>query len=141
MYAIRSYYGALAPAMTRVVRPERRHVDDGEFGNEILQIVALGTDQQLTNEKRMPGEFGVDAGPDPVFRVGAAIEILYEQFLSFGVPDEVGEQRVEILARHFAVVVPPDRFFGQLVDDRVLVLRRPSGVMTCLRAERAQQKA
>src|SRR6185503_20396888 len=86
---------------------------------------------------RVPGELGEDAHLDPVFGIGAADQILREQFLALGVGDEVGQQRVEVLLRHFAVAVPPERIFGERVDDGVLVLGRAAGVMAGLGAERA----
>ena len=70
--------GALAPAVTLGVGAERRQIDDGEFGNEAGELRALGPDQQLPDEQRVPGVFGEDAGLDAVFRVGAAVEILRE---------------------------------------------------------------
>ena len=97
----------------------------------------LGTDQQLANEERMPGEFGEDAGLDPVFRVGAAVEVLREEFLAFDMLDEVGEQIIEVFLRHFAVAVPPDRIFGERIDDGMLILWATARVMAGLRAERA----
>ena len=88
--------GAFAPAMPLGIGLERRHVDDGELGDEFGEIVALGPDQQLADEQRMPGVFGEDAGLDPVFRIGAAVEILREQLLAFGVRLKIGQQIVEI---------------------------------------------
>ena len=129
--------GAFAPAVPLGVGPERRQVDDGEFGDEFGELVALGADQQLPDEQRVPGVFGEHAGLDPVFRIGAAVEILREQFLAFGVRLEIGEQIVEILLRHFAVAVPPHRILGERIDDGVLVLRRAAGVVAGLGAERA----
>ena len=75
--------GAFAAAVTLGVGLERRQIDDGEFGHEAGELGALGTDQQLADEQRMPGQFGEDAGLDLVFRIGAAVEILREQFLAF----------------------------------------------------------
>ncbi len=45
----------------------------------------------------MPGQFGEDAGLDLEGRIGAAIEILREQRHAFGVLEEIGIERVELL--------------------------------------------
>ena len=75
------------------VGAERRQIDDGELGHELGEVDALGTDQQLANEQRVPGVFGEDAGLDAVFRIGAAVQILREQFLAFAVRD--GNRRAD----------------------------------------------
>ena len=54
------------------------------------------TDQQLTNEQRMPGQLGEDAGFYPVFRVGAAVEILREQRLAARMRDEIVVEQLEV---------------------------------------------
>src|SRR5690348_15363039 len=69
--------------------------------------------------------------------VGAAIEILREQLLALAVCLEVGEQIVEILARHLAIAVPPHGIPGEIIDYRVLVFWATAGVMTGLGAERS----
>ena len=71
-------------------------VDDGELGDEIRELGALGTDQQLADEQRMPGELGEDARLYPVFRIGAAIEILREQLLAARMRDEIVVQQLEV---------------------------------------------
>ena len=129
--------GAFAPAVAFAVGLERRQIDDGQFGHELDEFGALGADQELMDEQRMPGQFSKDAGLDLVFRIGAAVEILREQFLALAVRDEVGEQRVEVLSAHLAIAVPPHRIPGEVVDDRILVLRRAAGVMAGLGTERA----
>ena len=129
--------GAFAAAVALGVGLERREVEDGEFGNETGELGLLGADQQLADEERVPGEFGINAGLDPVFRVGAAIEVLREEFFAFGMLDEVGKQIVEVLFRHFAIAVPPNRIAGEIVDDGMLILRATAGVMAGLGAKRA----
>ena len=49
----------------------------------------LGTDQKLADEQRMPGQLGEDPRFYPVFRIGAAVEVLREQLLAAGMRDEV----------------------------------------------------
>src|SRR5262249_1392279 len=95
------------------------------------------TDQELTNEKRVPRQLGEDARFYPVVRIGAAIEVLRVKLLAARMGDEVVIEPLEVFRGHLAVAVPPDRIFGQCVDDRMLVLRRPAGVDAGLRAERA----
>ena len=63
----------------------------------------------------MPGEFGIDARLDAIFRIGAAVEILREQRLAFRVCKEVEIQILKMLLAELAIAVPPDRFFGQRV--------------------------
>ena len=76
----------------------------------------------------MPGVFGEDARAYAQLRIGAAVEILSEQRLAFGVGDEVGEESVEMLDRHRIVVVPPDNTLGVRVAHHELVLRAASGM-------------
>ncbi len=129
--------GAFAGTVPLRIRLERREIENGEFGLEVRKLVGLGADQQRADEQRVPGELGEDAGLDAVVRVGAAVEILSEEFFAFGVGDEVGEQIVEVLFRDFLVVVPPDFLLGEFVDHRVFVFRGAAGVVAGLRAKRA----
>jgi hypothetical protein len=76
---------------------EARQVDDGQFGHEIAQRRRLGADQQRADEQRVPGEFGKHAGLDLEIRIGAAIEILREQPHAFGMLEEVGVERGELV--------------------------------------------
>jgi len=102
----------------------------------IRKLFGLGADQERADEKRVPGEFGKDADLDPVTLVGAAVEVLREEFFAFGVSDEVGEEIVEVFFRDFFIVVPPDFVFGEFVDDRVFVFGRTAGVVTGFGTER-----
>jgi len=70
--------GVGAHAVALGIGLEARQIDDGEFRDEVCEFEDVGADQQLTDEKRMPGKFGEDAGFYPVFRIGAAIEVLRE---------------------------------------------------------------
>ena len=97
----------------------------------------FGADQQLTDEQRMPGELGEDAGLDAVLRIGAAIEVLCEKGFALGVGDEIVEQIVELFFALFAVAVPPHGVLGGRIDDRMFVLGRAAGVMAGFGAERA----
>ena len=106
-------------------------------GTKPASSVALGTDQQLADEERVPGKLGEDARLDPVVRIGAAIEILREQLLAARMRDEVFIQALEIGRRDLAVAFPPDRALGEIIDDGVLVLGRAAGMDAGLRAERA----
>ena len=126
-----------AHAMALGIGLERRQVDDREFGDEILELRTHRTDQQLTNEQRMPGQLGVDAGFYPVFRVGAAVEILREQGLAARMRDEIVVEQLEVGLGDLAIAVPPDGVLGQRVDDGVLILGRATGMHAGLRADRA----
>ncbi len=100
------------------------------------KLGALGPDQQRADEHRVPGEFVVDPRLDPVFRIGAAIEVLRVQRLAFGVGDEIVEQQLEFVGRQTAVLLPPHRFVGRVVDDDELVLGTAAGVHAGFGTER-----
>src|SRR3989304_2290311 len=53
--------------------------------------------QQVADEQRMPGQFGDHAHRDAVGRIGAAVQILDEQFAPLGVIEEVGFEGGEML--------------------------------------------
>ena len=126
-----------AHAMALGIGLERGQVDDREFGDEISKLRSHRTDQQLTNEQRMPGQLGVDAGLYPVFRIGAAVEILSEQGLAARMRDEIVVEQLEVGLGDLAIAVPPDGVLGQRVDDGVLILGRAAGMHAGLRADRA----
>ena len=116
---------------------ERGQIDDRQLGDEVLQFGRHRTDQELTDEQRMPGQFGENPGFYPVFRVGAAVEVLREQRLAARMRDEVVIEQLEVCRADLAVTVPPHRVLGQRIDDRVLVLGRAAGVDAGFRAQRA----
>ena len=93
-------------------------------------------DQQLADEQRMPGKLGEDARLDAVFRIGAAIEILREQFLAARMRDEISYRRWKFSARA-CDCLPTRRAFRQLVADDELVLGGAAGMDAGLRAEGA----
>ncbi len=84
----------------------------------------------------MPGELVIDPRLDAVFRIGAAIEVLRVQRLAFGVGDEIVEQQLEFVGRQTAVLLPPHRLVGRVVDDDELVLGTAAGVHAGFGAER-----
>ena len=129
--------GLAAHAMLLRIGLEARQAEDGEFGNVAGEFGALGAAQQRADEHRVPGELGIDAGLDAVFRIGAAIEILREQFLALGVGEEILQQHVELLGRELAVLLPPHRIFGAGIDDDELVFRAAAGMHAGIGAERA----
>ena len=124
-------------AVAARVGAERRQVDDRQIRHEVGERAALRPDQQVADEQRVPGEFGEDAGAHARFRVGAGVEVLDEQLAAFGVGDEVGEQHVEVLARHRVVAFPPDRVLGRRVADDRLVFRAAPRVDAGLGDQRA----
>ncbi|MHC2191464.1 hypothetical protein ACVJF1_004097 [Bradyrhizobium diazoefficiens] len=109
-------------AMALRIGAEARHVDDGELGREGRQLDRLGADQQRADEQRMPGELSEHAGLDPVGRIGAAVEVLREQALAFGVLEEVLIERLELLRGDRLVAGPPHLLVGGGVAHRELVL-------------------
>jgi hypothetical protein len=98
--------------VTGWIGPERGQVDDGEVRDVAVEFVAIRPDQKIADEQRVPGEFGKDPRPDPVLGIRAAVEILREKLLAFRVREKVSHQRVELLGRDRAVVVPPDGALG-----------------------------
>ena len=126
-----------AHAVTFGIGAEARHVDDGEFGHEIPERRGLGADQQRADEQRVPGEFGEDPGLDLEARIGAAIEILREQRHAFGMLEEVGVQRGELIRGDRLVAGPPHVLVGGGVANRELVLRAAAGELAGVRAQRA----
>ncbi len=50
--------------------------------------------------------------------------------------EEIGKKIVEVLLRHLAIAIPPERILGERVDDGVLVLGAAACVVTGLGAER-----
>ncbi len=106
-------------------------------GAKSSRSAALGPDQKIADEQRMPGIFGDDPHRQVLRTVGAADEVLHEQVATGGMGDEVGMERLECLRLHRAVVVPPDvRRRGVVADDE-LVLRRAAGVLAGVGDERA----
>ncbi len=130
-------HGVAAHAVARRIGLEARQVDDGEFGGEVFEFENVGPDQQLPDEQRMPGELGIDPRFYPVFRIGAAVEILREQRLAARMRDEIVVQQLEIGLAELAVAVPPHGVLGQRVDHGVLVLRAPAGMHAGLGAKGA----
>ena len=83
----------------------------------------------------MPGELVIDAGPDAVFRIGAAVEILRIESLALGVGDEIVEQQLEFFRREAAVLLPPNGLLGLAVDDDEFILGTAAGMGAGLGAE------
>ena len=84
----------------------------------------------------MPGKLGEDARFDPVLRICAAIEVLRVKRLAARMGDEVVVEPLEVFRRDLAVAAPPDRVFGQRIDDGMLVFGGSAGVGTGFRAQR-----
>jgi hypothetical protein len=85
----------------------------------------------------VPGEFGEDACLDPVGRIGAAVEILREQPLAFGVLEEVLVERLELFGRDRLVAGPPHLRVGGHIANRKLVLGAAAREFTGVGAQRA----
>ena len=106
-------------------------------GTKLRELRGLGADQQRADEQRMPGQLGEDAGLDAVARIGAAMEILREQRHAFGMLEEIGIERVELLRGDRLVAGPPHVLVGGGVANGELVLRAAAGEFAGIRAERA----
>src|SRR3954454_24163913 len=85
----------------------------------------------------MPGKLGEDSRLDPIFRIGAAEQILGVERLAARMRDEVFVEELEVGLAELAVAVPPDRVLGLRIDDRMLVLRAAAGMDAGLRADRS----
>ena len=85
----------------------------------------------------MPGKLGEDPRLDPVFRIGAAIEVLREQLLAARMRDEIVIQQLEIAWLSLRLPSHQTRVLGQRIDDRVLVLGAAAGMDAGLGAQRA----
>jgi hypothetical protein len=110
------------------VGAKRGQIDDRQLRAKVRELLRWRADQEIADEERMPGVFSEDARAYAQLWIGAAVEILSEQRLAFGVGDEVGEEDVEMLDRHRIVVVPPDCALGVRVAHDELVLRAASGM-------------
>src|SRR4029077_14843021 len=71
------------------VGAKRRQIHDRQLWHKARQLLRWRTDQDMADEQRMPGVFGEDARAYAQLRIGAAVEILSEQRLAFGVGNEV----------------------------------------------------
>ncbi len=129
--------GLGAAAMALGMGAEGRQVDDRHVGRVIGQRLAIGTDQQVADEQRMPGEFGNDPGRQTVFGVCAAGKILDVKLHAGGMVEHVLMEALEFHRVHRLVVVPPDGVFGQRIADDELVLGGTAGVLACLDDEGA----
>lgn len=119
-----------AAAMAGRIGAEARQIDDGQLRQETFQGVTLGTNQQIADEERVPGEFGHYPRWQGVIRVGAADQVLNEKIAAFRMGQHVLMQHGEMFRRHRLVVVPPDLAVGIAVADDELVLGRTAGVLT-----------
>ena len=116
---------------------EARQIDDRELRHEARELRGLGANEQRADEQRVPGQLGEDARLDAMRRIGAAIEVLREQRHAFGMLEEVGMERRELLRGDRLVAGPPHALVGQAVADRELVLRAATGELTGVSAQRA----
>ena len=129
--------GLAAHAMAFRIGLERRQRQDGEIRHVVRKLGALRPDQQRADEQRVPGDLVIDARPDAVSGIGAAVEILRIQGLALGVGDEIVEQQLEFLGREAAIPLPPHRFLSLCVGDDEFVLGTAAGMRAGLGAERA----
>ncbi len=121
-------HGFRPAAVALRVRLEARAVDDGEFGDEIVQLLARRTAQEVADEKAVPGKLGHHAHIEPVLRIRAAEKILHEVVAALHVVEHVGVEPVEIRRVHRPVVVPPDRVFHRWRAHHELVPGRAAGM-------------
>jgi len=123
--------------VTLRIGAETRQVDDRQLGRESVECRTLRADQQIADEKRVPGIFSDDPRRQGVGRIGTANQVLNEQFLAAGVRQHIFAQGCEVLRLHGLVVVPPDLRLGDGVTNHELVLRRTPGVLAGDRPQRA----
>ena len=104
-------------------------------GIEAFELFRRRTDQKLVHKQRVPRIFGDDANADAVFKIGAAEQILREQFAAFREGHHVGIERIEMRRGHRLVVVPPDLAFGAGIAHHEFVGGGAAGVLTGERDE------
>ena len=129
--------GGRAGAVAGGIGLEARQVDDGEIGRIGGQLFRLRTDQEVADEQGVPRQFREHAGAHAQGGIGAAVEVLRVERLAARMGQEVLVERLELLGRQRAIVVPPDLAFGLGVADDELVLRRAAGVNAGVGDERA----
>ena len=91
----------------------------------------------MPDEKVVPGEFRHDPHFDPVFRIGATVEILHIKIAALGMGQHVRVERVEGRPIYPAVALPPDVVLGRGRHYHVLVLRRAAGKLAGVYQQRA----
>ncbi len=117
-----------AGAVALVVGAHARQIDDRQVRNEGRKLGEFGANEEIADEQRVPRIFRDDACAHTVIGVGAAVEVLREEFAVLRVGNEIVEQRVEVRALHGLVEIPSHRRVGGCVADDELVLRRAPGV-------------
>ena len=122
-------------AVTLGVGVEGRAVDDGELGFELVQLVAIGATQQVTDEQVVPGQFRNHAHIQTVGRVGAAIQILNVVIVTLHVLQHVFVKNVELGRIHRRVVFPPDVRLDAGGFDDEFILGRTARVLAGLDQE------
>jgi hypothetical protein len=123
-------HGLRPASVARRVRLERGQVDDREARRVAPQFPPIRPDQQVADEQGVPSVFGEHPGAHAIIRVGAAVEVLREEVHALRVGEEIGEEGLELLRRHGAVVLPPDRLLGVGVAHDELILGRTAGMHT-----------
>ena len=91
-----------ARPVTRRIGLERRRGHHGELRLEAREIRRGRHDEQVAHEQVLPREFMDEAHGQPVFGIGAGVEILDEQLLALQVRDDVAAQHVEVRERRSA---------------------------------------
>ena len=102
--------------------------DDGELGRVGVELIGRGADEELVDEQGVPGVLGDDADGQTVGRIGAAEEILHEEFAGAQIREDALEERVEFLSGDGLVdAAPVDLGVGEFVVHNELVFGAAAG--------------
>ena len=73
--------------------------DDGELGLVAFQLFRGGPDEKLAHEQVVPGVFVDELDGQPILGIGAAVEVLHEQFFACQIFQHALIKRVEDVGR------------------------------------------
>ena len=85
--------------MARRVGLEAGAVDDGEFGNEIIQFRTFGAAQEVANEETMPGKLGHDTHIQTMFGIGAGEDTPALHNPDYDFPDDIIPAGIAVFER------------------------------------------
>ncbi len=109
---------------------EAGRLDDGEFGDVVVQLFDRQADEQVAGEQAVPGVFGDDADGQVVVGMGGGGGVLHEDVAPLEIGGDQLVQPVELLRLIRLVdLAPPDLVVIFLAADDELVVRRAPGVV------------
>ncbi len=108
------------------IGPKSRCVNDRKVIERFASSVASGSiEKQMLCEHGVPRPFGYNPHADPIFRISACVEVLYEEISPTQVIPDLVLKNVKILWLERSVyTAPPDRILAAgLSDDEFIVGR------------------